>query len=189
MMGSTSWKIGKATLEEVQKDVAYEGKPMGSNDSTVGKITTFKASTTDLSSVVFGIASWSNGATEVVPVDVLKDSQEKYERLNRAGRMSVDSAGDKWVVELNAMKFNHEQGKANLAGATLEELSAFAESDIQNVLSQFGSAEIGTKEELIGETNRNRNRLALRCESGNTNLVAAAYVVTRVLAILKDFGM
>lgn len=183
------WQIGKATFQELQKGVAYEGKPMGSNESAVGNITTFKASTTDLSSVVFGVVSWPNGATEVVPVDVLKDSQEKYERLNRAGRMSVDIVGNKWIVELNAMKFNHEQGKSNLAGATLVELSAFAEADIRDVLSQFGTAEIGTKEELFGETNRNRNRLALRCESGNTNLVAAAYVVTRVLAILKDFGM
>jgi hypothetical protein len=103
--------------------------------------------------------------------------------------MSVDNHGQQWVAELKAMKFNHEQGKANLAGATQSELTAFAESEIKGVLSAFGNVEIGTKEELIGETNRNRTKLALRCDSGNTDLIAAAYVVTRVLAILKDFGM
>ncbi len=162
---------------------------MGSMETTVGRMTTYKASTSDISTVIFGVVTWPSELTEVVPVDVLKGSQEKYERLNRAGRMSVDNHGQQWVAELKAMKFNHEQGKANLAGATQSELTAFAESEIKGVLSAFGNVEIGTKEELIGETNRNRTKLALRCDSGNTDLIAAAYVVTRVLAILKDFGM
>jgi hypothetical protein len=183
------WKIGKATLEVLQNGVAYEGQPMGSMENSVGRMTTYKATTSDFSTVIFGVVTWPSALTEVVPVDVLEGSQEKYERLKRAGRMSVDNHGQKWVAEMKVMKFNNEQGKANLAGATHSELTTFAESEIKGVLSAFGDAEIGTKEELIGETNRNRTKLALRCDSGNTDLIAAAYVVTRVLAILKDFGM
>jgi hypothetical protein len=188
-MSSTSWKIGKATFTVQQEDVAFEGKPMRSEDSQVGTLTSYRVETTDLSTIIFGIVTWADGETEVIPIEVLKSSEQKYGHLGNAGRMAVKNIERSWVAELNSMKFNSQQGKANLASATLDELKHFAEADIQSVLGQFGKVEIATKEVLIGETNKNRNRLALKCEQGNKNMLAAAYVVTRVLAILKDFGM
>jgi hypothetical protein len=183
------WKIGKANLEIVEVEIPYEGKPIGGEDIAVGRVTTYKATTTDLSTVIFGVVTWPDGNSEAIPVDVLSDGEQKYQRLQNAGRISIANSGQYWLLELNAMKFNHEQGKANLAGATIDELSFFVDGDLTSVFSAFGHADFGTKEVLIGETNRTRNKLALRCEHGNKDIVAAAYVVTRVLAILKDFGM
>ena len=184
-----SWRIGKATFTVQQESVPYEGKPMRSDESQVGTLTSYRVETTDLSTIIFGVVTWRDGETEVVPFEVLKNSQEKYSHLGNAGRMSVKNVDGSWVAELNSMKYNSKQGKANLATATLDELEHFAETEISKVLAQFGTVEIGTKEVLIGETNKNRNRLSLKCEEGNKNMLAAAYVVTRVLAILKDFGM
>ena len=185
----TTWKIGKATFEVAEREIAYEGKPIGEDDVAVGALTTYKVSTTDLSTIIFGVVTWPNGVSEAIPVDVLKDSEQKYTRLQNAGRTIISNEGESWVAELNAMKHNPERGRSNLASASLEELSSFAERNIRDALNEFGNISIDTKEKLTGETNKNRNRLALKCEIGNKNAIAAAYVVTRVLATLKDFGM
>jgi hypothetical protein len=92
------------------------------------------------------------------------------------------------VGELNAMKFNQDRQRTNLATASLSDLDLFSEEAIGSVLEQFGFFKIGSREELHGETNRNRGKLAILCDSGNKDMVAAVYVITRVLAILKDFG-
>jgi hypothetical protein len=92
------------------------------------------------------------------------------------------------VGELNAMKFNQERQRTNLATASLSDLDHFSEQSVNTVLSEFGSFKIGSREELHGETNKNRSRLAILCDAGNKDMVAAVYVITRVLAILKDFG-
>lgn len=188
-MSSTSWKIGKATFALHESEISYEGKPIGSDEASLGKLTTYKVTTTDLSTIIFGVVTWPNGVSEAIPVEVLKDGEQKYQRLQNAGRMTIANQGGSWVAELNAMKHNLVNGRANLASATLEELSTFAESEIKSVFEAFGPMSIDTKENLTGETNKNRNRLALKCENGDKNMIAAAYVVTRVLATLKDFGM
>ena len=183
------WQIGKASFEVVAREIVYEGKPIGSEIPSVGKLTTYKVTTSDLSGIIFGVVTWPDGTSEAIPVDVLQNSQEKYERLARAGRWTISNHGTSWIAELNAMKHNPEMGRSNLASATYEQLTSFAEHDLLETLKQFGPVEIDTKENLYGETNRNRLRLALKCDSGNKDLIAAAYVVTRVLATLKDFGM
>ena len=187
-MSNNSWTIGKAIFSRIEFDIPYEGKPTGQADRAVGKITTYKAETTDLSSIIFGVVTWSDGSSEVVPVDVLPGGQLKYERLANAGRLMLLNIENSWLCELNAMKFNQERQRTNLATASLPELELFAEQAISDALSQFGTFKVGSRQELHGETNKNRGRLAILCEAGNKDLVAAVYVITRVLAILKDFG-
>jgi hypothetical protein len=183
-----SHTIGKASLEIIAREIAYEGKPIGSEVPSVGKITTYKVTTSDLSAIIFGVVTWSDGTSEAIPIQYL-EGESKYERLERAGRWSLANHGSSWIGELNAMKFNPEKGRSNLASASYEELTAFAESDFKGVLNSFGDFVIDTKENLYGETNKNKSRLALKCEAGNKDIIAAAFVVTRVLATLKDHGM
>lgn len=181
-------KIGRAKFEVLEKEIAYEGKPMHGELPIVGKLTSYKVSTTDLSEILFGVVTWPDGISEAIPISFL-EGQDKYQRLENAGRWSLANHGEFWVGELNAMKYNAEMRRANLASASYEDLSAFAEADLLETLKTFGQVEIDTKENLYGETNRNKSRLSLRCEKGNKDLIASAYVVTRVLAILKDHGM
>ena len=188
-MAKDAWQIGKARFEVLEKEINFEDKPVGSDEVQQGKITTFKVSTSDLSTVIFGVVTWPTGVSEAVPVDVRQDGESKYQRLQNAGRMTLLNFGDKWVGELNVMKHNADRGRANLSGATYDDLCHLADSDLLSFLQTFGYVEVGTREALHGETNKNRNRLAFKTDSGNKEMVAAAYVVTRVLAILKDFGM
>jgi hypothetical protein len=181
-------KIGKASFEVLAREISYEGNPIGSNVPSNGKLTTYKVTTSDLSSLVFGVVTWADGASEAIPIDFL-GGEAKYERLERAGRWTLANHGSSWVGELNAMKHNPEKGRSNLATASYDQLTAFAEADLLTTLKQFGQVEIETKDILYGETNRNKSKLAVKCESGNKDLIAAAFVITRVLATLKDYGM
>lgn len=183
------WPIGKAILTRVEEEISFEGKPTGKQDAATGLITTYLANTSDLSSVVFGVVTWPDGTSEVVPIDVLPDGELKYERLANAGRMTLLNVNESWLGELNAMKFNPEKGRFNLASVDLGMLDNFVETGFEAVLQHFGQVQIATRLVLHGETNRNRERLAFMCLSGDKDLVAAVYVVTRVLAIMKDFGM
>jgi hypothetical protein len=103
--------------------------------------------------------------------------------------MTLLNINESWLGELNAMKFNPEKGRFNLASVDLGMLDNFAETGFEAVLQNFGPVQIATRQVLHGETNRNRERLAFMCQSGDKDMVAAVYVVTRVLAIMKDFGM
>lgn len=188
-MANAIWHVGKANFKVQELEIDIEDKPVGSDEILHGKVTTFKVATSDLSTIVFGVVTWPTGVSEAVPIDVLQDGELKYQRLQNAGRMSLLNIGEKWVGELNVMKYNAERGRANLAGATYDDLCYLAESDLLTFLRQFGDVQVGTREALHGETNKNRNRLAFMTDAGNKEMVAAAYVVTRVLAILKDFGM
>jgi hypothetical protein len=181
-------KIGKANFEVLEKEIAYEGKPMHAEIPSVGKLTSYKVSTSDLSEVVFGVVTWPDGVSEAIPISFL-GGQDKYRRLENAGRWSLANHGSFWIGELNAMKYNADMRRSNLASASYEELTSFSEADLLSTLKQFGQVVIDTKENLYGETNRNKSRLSLKCEAGNKDLIAAAYVITRVLAILKDHGM
>lgn len=182
------FEIGKAKFEVIDFEVPYEGKPTASDVTAIGTLTTYKVTTSDLSALKFGVVTWEDDTSEAIPIDFL-DGEQKYERLERAGRLTLINFEGSWIAELNAMKFNPEKGRSNLASATYEEISEFAESDLKVTLERFGSVSIGTREQLHGETNRNRLKLSLKCDKGNKDAIAATYVVTRVLATLKDFGM
>jgi hypothetical protein len=181
-------KIGKASFDVLEKAIAFEGKPIGSQIPSVGTITKYKVTTSDLSALIFGVVTWPDGNSEAIPIQYL-GGESKYERLERAGRWTLMNVGPFWIAELNAMKFNPTSLKANLASAGLEDLNHFAEGDFSAKLKDFGKFELDTKEKLYGEENSHKNRLAIKCKAGNKDLIAAAYVVTRVLATLKDHGM
>lgn len=182
------FQIGKAAFELTSATSSYLGTPAGQSTEATGEITTYRATTTDQLNLLFGIVVWQGFAPEVIPVEFL-DGEGKYERLANAGRISVIEVGFSWIVELNAMKFNPDNNRVNLASSSQEALSYFAGSSIETVFSEFGTYEIGSRESLHGETNRNRSRLAIKMDAGNTNLLAAVYLVTRVLAIMHDYGM
>ena len=180
--------IGKANFELYERDKAFVGKPMRAAEELVGKITTYRVKTTDLSTLVFGIITWPTGDSEVVTVDVI-DGEDKYQRLQNSGRMTLLNHGDSWVAELNVMKHNQVKGRSTLASAPYDDISKLAESDLLKTLSSFGKVQIGTREQLHGEVNSHRNAQAFMCARGDLEVVAAAWVITRVLAILKDYGM
>jgi hypothetical protein len=185
-------KIGKANIEFLGEAVPFAGKPMtlhvDAPEEQLGTVNKFRVTTTDQLDYVFGIVQWPNANPEVIFFEDV-DGESKYESLTHAGRLGIlPNFGDFWLLELRAMKYNQEAKKTNLAGALIENLDKFVDGDAEQVLKEHGALAIGTREELVGETNKKRNQLAMTCKVGDIEAVAVAFTITRVLAIMKDYG-
>lgn len=185
-------KVGKAQIEFLGDAVPFAGKPMvrqtDAPEEQLGKVTKFRVTTTDQLDYVFGIIEWPSADPEVNFLDAV-DGLSKYERLQSAGRMGVQTKfGDFWLVELTAMKINADKGRANLAGASLQKLDEFSGTDTKGLLKELGALGVATREDLVRDQSRNRNVLSLTCAEGNLEVIATAFVITRVLAIMMDYG-
>jgi len=184
--------IGKAKIEFIETPAPFAGKPMnrheGAPEEQIGSVTKFRVTTTDQLDYVFGIIEWPNASPEVNFIDAV-DGLTKYERLQKAGRMGIQTKfGDFWLVELTAMKINPERGWANLAGVTIQKLDEFLGAGTKDLLISLGAFGVGTREALVRDQSKNRNVLSLTCAEGNVELIATAFVITRVLAVMMDYG-
>lgn len=185
-------KLGKATIDFFDEPAPYVGKPMnvgeGAPEEQLGSVTKFRVTTSDQLNYVFGIVEWPEAEPEVTFLDAT-DGDSKYERLQRAGRLSImpNSEGF-WLIDLRAMKYNPERDRTNLAGATLDNLDSFLDGDVKQALKELGAFGLGTRNDLVRDNGPKRNQLCFTCAPGNHEVVAAAFVITRVLAVMKDYG-
>jgi hypothetical protein len=183
--------ISLATIELLDEEQNFEGVPISSEskETEVGKLRTFRVTTSDTLVLKVGVVAWPSGLLDVIPYEKVQGLM-KHDFLESRGRTSlyVQDNGD-WMFVLRALKWNEKQQKPNLADATLDQLSELAEQDFEELLKSQGAKGVGTREELVGETNRNRFQLAMLIDPHNMEAIAAAFTVTRVLAVVKDFGM
>lgn len=185
--------VGKCTIDIEDSPSVYFGKPMddsqGVEGEQPGQATIFRVTTSDELDLQYAIVSWPNANREVCFFDWF-DGDTKYENLSKGtGRLAISTAGENEVFQLRAMKYNKASKKANLAGVSLEKLSEWAQTDIIALLKEYGAIEVGTKEQLIGEDNKTKNILSVLIPKGNNIAVAVAFTVTRVLAIMHDYGL
>ena len=183
-------KIGKAEFEFLSLNQPYLGKPMAPSGNApaeqTGTISKFRVTTTDQLDLVAGVITWPNALPEVKALEMTQ-GEEKYERLIGSGRLSLLTPGDgKWLGQLRAMKFNPASGKENLASITLEELQFFSQNEFLPAMNE--RAKIGTRAQLANETNRNAGSLAFLCDANDVTACAIAYIATRVLAVMYDYG-
>lgn len=184
--------VGKAVIEFLGDPVPFAGRPMAlaenAPEEQLGSVHKFRVTTTDQLNYVFGLVQWPSANPEVIFLEGL-NGDSKYEPLTHAGRMGVlTSFGNVWLMELRAMKYNPTAKKTNLAGANLSDLDSFVNGNAFEILTTAGAIDVGTREKLVGDTKRNRNYLALTCQPGNFRVAAVAFTITRVLAIMKDYG-
>ena len=186
-----SIEISLSTIQLLNGEQSFQGTPIASEsrENEVGTVTSFRITTTDTLVLKVGVVSWPSGTFDLIPYEKVQGLM-KHEFLESRGRTSlyVQENGD-WMFVLRALKWNEKQQKPNLADATLAQLSELAEQDFEELLKSHGAKAVGTREELVGETNRNRFQLAMLIEPHNMEAIAAAFTVTRVLAVVKDFGM
>lgn len=191
MSSPESFNISMATVEILDNEQIFNGTPIASvsKEPEVGKLKTFRVTTTDTLVLKVGVVSWPSGSFDLIPYEKVQGLM-KHDFLESRGRTSlyVQENGD-WMFVLRALKWNEKQQKPNLADATLAQLNELAEQDFEELLKSCGAKAVGRREELVGETNRNRFQLAMLIEPRNMEAIAAAFTVTRVLAVVKDFGM
>jgi hypothetical protein len=88
------------------------------------------------------------------------------------------------------MKYGEEQNRPTLKQVTLSDLDQMLEGQsAAEVLKQHGAKALGKRIDLAPAGVGNRpNELFVIGEPRNNDLIAVAFTITRVLAIMKDFG-
>lgn len=183
--------VGKAQIEFLESNAPFSEKPLADyrngEPEMLGTVSKFRVTTTDDLNMVFGIVSWPNETSDVRWIETI-DGLAKYKRLENAGRLSISANGPAGrLVQLRAMKYA-EPGVANLKQVSLDELDEMLGSNSEELLRKYGAREIKTKAELVGDKSTHKNSLALTCEKDNDEVIAVAFTLTRVLAIMHDFG-
>jgi hypothetical protein len=185
--------LGKCTIEIDDHPVPFVGRPMdnssGNEGDQEGLVTMFRVSTSDELDIQYGIVSWPEANREVTLIE-WHGGDTKYDSLKKGtGRLALSPAGTNEVFQLRAMKYNTTSKKANLANATLEDLGAWAQTDLAELLINHGAIQVGPKGHLTGEENKTKSIISALVPKGNVEAVAIAFTVTRVLAIMYDYGL
>ena len=185
--------LGKCTIEIEDQPVPFVGRPMddssGNEGDQEGLVTMFRVHTSDELDIQYGIVSWPEANREVTLIE-WHSGDTKYDSLKKGtGRLALSSAGTNEVFQLRAMKYNTTSKKANLANATLEDLGTWAQTDLAELLTNHGAIQVGSKEQLTGEENKTKGTLSALVPKGNVEAVAIAFTVTRILAIMYDYGL
>jgi hypothetical protein len=116
------------------------------------------------------------------------DTGEKvWNRLVDRLRLGIKTLGNgNRVMELRQARFT--TGKwSNRFGATRDQLETGAGLDVPDLLHDLGALRTGTKEEVYGETNRNRRQYCVTFAEGNTAVPLVAYASVTILPLLNGY--
>lgn len=189
-----SHQIGLARFEWLEENQEYIGKPITSDseDEQKGKAHKFLITTEDKLKMVFAIVEWPDNKPDVIPIKRLS-GLEKYDRLEQAGRFSIftdlPNLLDSWAWEVRVMKFGEDSNRQNLHKTNLEELDRLLETgNARDVLMSFGATRICLRGDVDPNAGNRASQLMVVGESGNKDLVAASFAISRVLAVMKDYG-
>jgi hypothetical protein len=187
-------QVGLATIEWLELDQTWVNKPMGKGEFDIqGVCDKFRVTTLDGLNMVFGIIRWPANKPEVGYI-THSSGEVKYERLMDAGRLGIfdktNGNEDVWSFELRAMKFGDGQARPTLKQVTLKDLDGLLEGQSAlELLNTHNSQQVGKRIELAPADAGNRpNELFVTTKARNNDLIAVGFTLTRVLAIMKDFG-
>lgn len=111
-----------------------------------------------------------------------------YDRLERAGTISVVNHGSKWVAPLRALK-KVSKDYPTLHRVTEEELDSLVDGSFVDLVSSQGTVDIRRYGEIIPEASaRVANGLGIAVPAGQVGPLMAMMAVTRPLALVKRFG-
>lgn len=169
---------------------SYEGVPTSAGRAgTVmdGELRLAEFSSSDGLMMTAGMISWPDASMDVQPLDFLA-GPDAYRRLERAGRMSLtDSGSGTRVALLRALKYG-DRGWPTLATVTWQELDWLAGSDVVELLESHGATQVGRYGDLRPGAKRFVESPAFEVAPDAAEAVFAAFTITRVIPIMKDFG-
>ncbi len=185
-------KVNRCEVEILPGAFPFEGKPLspaaGAESEQIGVLTKFRITTTDTLNHIFGLITWPAARPEVRSIERIA-GLEKYAQLEKNGRLSLVPVGaDKWLAEVNAIRFNPKKGFGNLAKIKDEELSDLLDCEPEAFFKSVGCLAYGTREELIADTSNRKGRTAILVKAGDAASIAAMFAATRVMAIMFDRG-
>lgn len=134
-----------------------------------------------------GVIEWPNGAVSVRLVDFM-DGPDVYRRLERAGTLEIKVVDSHWVALIRALKYENKD-YATLHGVSFDELDGLIKDDTKQLLEDISNVEVGIYGEFVPDAKRYQDAMAIRTPPKEIDGIAAVYALTRVMPLMKNFGL
>lgn len=159
-MATHAWKTrqGDVRLDLRVGSVAVEGETSSTRTSR-GKADLSQVSWRGSDLLKIGWVSWENGDLEVRGFDVVHP-HPYLQRLGRAFRVSATRWGDKLVGTFNGPRATGPDWTTRRT-VTRQELDEICGLSTDTVRQQLGGVALGARSQVLGDTGRDRNKLAL----------------------------
>lgn len=112
------------------------------------------------------------------------DSSPGYDRLVGRLRLGMKSAAPGvQFCELGIVQSDAKNPFGSVRQATLTELDFLLGDSAAALFTEAGALDVGTREEVLGDTSRRRNYLCVTFQSGDSTVPLVAHTLTRVLPV------
>ncbi len=114
--------------------------------------------------------------------------EKKWDRLQEGMRLGVYPRDGGVLTRLALARPNEGKGKKSTRGrsATREQLDEAAGLDVFQTLLDLGALKVGTRAEVYGETNRERNTLCVLYPTDKPEIGLVAYILTTIFPLMQD---
>ncbi|GAA4353083.1 hypothetical protein [Microbacterium rhizosphaerae] len=191
MSEDIEFNVGLIAVTMRPEDVDFTGVSVASGRAGVeqsGRLREAVIESSDGLRMTVGCTVWTDGSADVQPLDFLA-GPDPYRRLEAAGRMTLgEAAAGRRVALLRTLKYG-DRGYPTLASVTWDDLNEVAGTDVAELLTSHGAVAIGEYGELKGGARQHAGHPAFMVDEGGVEAVFAAYATTRVLPIMKRFGI
>lgn len=138
--------------------------------------------------VELSVVYWSGGYGEIVCNDI-HGGGSHLNRLRHGGRLGIYALnGGEFFAEIRIMRLgNRDYATAhNPEPGELRELLGWSLNSF--LLNEAGATNIGTREQLLGDTSSRRNIKIVTWDTATSDIPALLYVTTRVLPLMRLDG-
>lgn len=152
-----------------------------------GLVTGAVVATPDGGTLEVGLTDWASGEADIQSFSRLS-GPIAYDWLVKRLRIGVHRLDDgtRWC-ELRMLYRATADALPTARKAIWAEFDALLGQSAAEWLKSLGPVQAGTREELFNETNKRRYELALATSGNDLTPLFGAYVLTRVLPVLKGF--
>lgn len=180
-------EIGGAGIELIDGQAAITGTSF-SGENLNGQASPATVTTADGAVLEVGHVDWSSGERDVRTFSRLT-GPAVYDRLTKGCRLGVSRAGEDglWMCELGIVSY-HPDKQPTVIQAKPEDLEQVLGADVRVQLEEAGASAYGRREDILGDTSRRRNYLAVTFTDVTAPVPFVAYVLTRVLPLMTGFG-
>lgn len=181
-----SFIIGGVEVTLAEHAVSVQGETF-SNGTQSGQAFAANVRVPDGAILEVGVTQWITGEVDVRTFTRLT-GPVIYDRLTKGARLGVsDVDGDVSTCELGILSF-HADRQPTVIKASDKDLDQVTQGSARHSLINLGALEVGTREEIYGDTSRRRTYQAVMFPRGDSTVPLAAYVLTRVLPMYRGFG-
>lgn len=176
--------IGAFQIRVIDEPEKVLDRPIGASEEQVGRRFLALLTGPEEIQLELGLTEFKDFDGEVKTLDH-GTAPLPYSRLTHGCRMTIFREKDFNWSELRYAKVD-ENLWSNLSMAELNSLSQLLGISLTNILMEQGAISVGTRGEVLGETNNRRNQLCVTYPKDNQILPFVAYVLTRPLALFKQ---